>query len=130
MTKAILINAKAQTVTQVEVGEGIQDIYKHLNCHTFDVVNLGCSVGCYVDDEGLLKAAYIDDDGEKHNMNGFRFKGKDTPIMGNGLIMGTNNEGESVDSPVSVEQITNVLTFVEYDKPEDRPQPHMEFVAC
>ena len=129
MTKAILINAKAKTVTQVEVGEGIQDIYKHLECHTFDVVNLGRGVGCYVDDESLLKTAYIDDDGVKHNMNGFSFAGMDTPLMGNGLIMGSNDEGESIDSPISVEQVARVLTFVEYDKPEERPEPQMSFSA-
>jgi len=123
MKKAILINSQAKTVTVVEVGEGIDDIYKHLDCRAFDVVNLGENVDCYVDDEGLLKEGYIDDDGKKHNMNGFSF-GKNPVIMGNGLILGLNNEtGESIDAPVTVEQVEYLLTFKEFDKPEDRPEP-------
>ena len=128
MTRAILIDAKNKTVTVVEKGEGIQDIYKHLGCDTFDLVRLGRGVDCYIDDEGLLKEAYIDEDGTKHNMNGFSFPGFAQPIMGNGLIMGSDEEGESIDSPVSVGQVKAVLTFVEYDRPEDRPEPHIEFI--
>jgi hypothetical protein len=128
MKTALLIDSTAKTVTEVEVGEGIEDIYKHLGCSCFDIVNLGGGVDCYVDDEGLLKNGYIDEDGTKHNMTGFVFDGGNV-LMGNGLIMGHNEEGESVDSPVQVADITAVMTFVEYDRPEDRPQPQMGFMA-
>jgi hypothetical protein len=129
MTKALLINSIEKTVTLVEVGEGIQDIYKYLDCQTFDVVRLGGGVDCYIDDEGLLKNGYVDDDGVKHNMTGFIFKGMAQPIMGNGLVMGHNAEGESVDCPVSVEMVTGVMNFVEYDNPDDRPEPFVEFMS-
>ena len=126
--KAILIDAVNKTVTEVEKGEGIQDIYKHLKCDTFDVVGLGGGVDCFVDDEGLLKEGYVDEDGTKHNMHGFRLRGYDQVLMGNGLILGHNGEGETIDSPVTVKQVQEVVTFVEYDRPEDKPQPFMQVV--
>ena len=55
MTKAILIDSTNKTITEVEKGEGIEDIYKYLNCSTFTVVGLDKNVDCFVDDEGLLK---------------------------------------------------------------------------
>jgi len=125
MKKAILINAKAKTVTVVEIGEGIDDIYKHLECRAFDIVGVEENVDCYVDDEGLLTTGYIDDDGEKHNMNGFKLPScGDSVLMGNGLVLGCNPEtGDSVDCPVTVEQVEKVVTFVEYDNPDNRPEP-------
>jgi len=129
MTKAILIDVVAKTITEVEKGEGIQSIYDHLKCDTFDVVGLGGGVDCYVDDEGLLKTPYIDDEGIKHNMNGFTFKGMGNVLMGNGLILGHNEEGESIDSPVNIEQVKEIVTFVEYDNPANRPEPQIGFIA-
>ena len=129
MKKAILVDSATKTITEVEVGSGIQDIYKHLNCDTFDIMRLGGGVDMYLDDEGLLKNSWIDKDGTKHNMVGIQLRGVGQVVMGNGLIMGHNEEGDSVDSPVSVAQVEAVVTFVEYDNPNDRPQPHMEFIS-
>jgi len=132
MKKAILIDSQKKTVTEVEVGEGIQDIYKHLNCQAFDAVDLDENVTCYVDDEGLCKDAYIDDDGVKHNMHGFTLIkfGEDSILMGNGLVLGLDPEtGESIDSPLSVEQVTKLLIFKEFDKPEARPQPQIQVIS-
>jgi len=130
MKKAIRIDSKNKTITEVEIGDGIQDIYKHVGCDTFTVVNLGGGVDLYVDDEGLLKNAWVDKDtGEKHNMTGIQIQGYPQVLMGNGLVMGHNEEGESVDCPVSKEQVEAVVTLVEYDNPDDRPQPQMTFIS-
>jgi len=126
MKKAILLDSVNKEVRTVEVGEGIEDIYAHLNCRTFDVVGLSGGADMYVDDEALLKTSYVDEDGVKHNMNGLKIM--DQFVMGNGLIMGHNEEGESVDSPVTDDQVREVVTFVEYDNPEDCPQPQMGFM--
>jgi len=129
MKKAILINSQEKTITEVEVGEGIQDFYKHLDCRTFDVVSLEKNVSCYIDDEGLLKNAYIDEEGVKHNMHGLSFA-QGSVIMGNGLILGFNPEtGDSTDSPLTIEQVEKLVTFVEYDNPEDRPQPFAQVTS-
>lgn len=129
MKKAILINSKEKTITEVEVDEGIQDIYKHLECQTFDVVGLGDDADCYVDDEGLMKDAYVDSDGIKHNMHGFS-TAPNSVIIGNGLVLGVDHEtGESIDSPLSIEQVKELVTFEEYDNPEDRPQPFVQVTS-
>ena len=129
MKKAILINVKEKTITEVEVGEGIQDIYKHLECQTFDVVGFGDDADCYVDDEGLMKNAFIDMDGIKHNMHGFS-PAPNSVIIGNGLVLGVDHEtGESTNSPLTIEQVEKMVTFVEYDNPEDRPQPFVHVTS-
>ena len=93
--KAILINAKANTVRFVEVGE-YTDIYKHCGYETFTTVSLGGGETLYVDDEGLMNGTDF----------GFELEGYDHPLMGNGLILGCNlNNGESVDTALSLEDV-------------------------
>lgn len=128
MRTAILLDSQKKTITEVEVGEGIDDIYKHLKCSTFDVVSIQEGVDMFVDDESLLKEAYIDENGNKHNMTGIKIHGYSQVIMGNGLLMGIDNKGESVNCPVPVSEVESKITFVEYDNPDDRPQPFMDAI--
>ena len=124
--KAVLIDAVNKAVKVVEIGEGIDDYYKYLNCRTFDVVSCGGGVDLYIDDEGLIKNAWVDEDGTKHNLHGFKLPGMANVLMGNGIVMGHDpNTGESLPCPVPVEAVKAVVEFVEYDSPEDRPQPQM-----
>ena len=55
--RAILYNPKKKTFEEVEIGKGLEDYYKFLECRTFDVqTNMikGFQVSCYVDDEGTF----------------------------------------------------------------------------
>jgi hypothetical protein len=128
MTKGIMLDAVAKTITEVEVGD-FRDIQSKVGCDAFGIIDLGAGADYYYDDEGLLKNAYVDDDGVKHNMHGIQIKGYPQVIMGNALILGHDDMGESVDCPVPVAAVEGVVTFVEYDNPEDRPQPSMQFFA-
>lgn len=86
--KAILIDAVNKTVSEVYTTE-YTDIYKHL-----DNDNSPFTVACtlpngdavFVDDEGLLKS---DLDA------GFVLEPYNRPLIGNGLIMGCDEEGET-----------------------------------
>jgi len=128
MVKAIQIDVQNKTINEVE-SEGLQDIYKHLNCQAFDVVNMSADVDCYIDDEGLLKSGYIDEDGVRHNLSGFKV-GDSNVLMGNGLLVGVPNmEGESTDCPITKEIVEQMITFVDFDREEDRPQPSIEFMS-
>lgn len=131
MTKAILLDSMNKEISKVELEEGIENIYKFLgeNVRCFDVVRLDEGVTMFVDDEALLKEAYIDDEGTKHNMTGIKIRNFPQVIIGNGLIVGDNKEGETVDCPVSKAQVETIISFVEYDNPNDRPQPFMNFVS-
>jgi hypothetical protein len=127
MIKAIQIDVQNKEINEVEKNS-LQDIYKYVNCQTFDVVYLSDELDCYVDDESLIKAGYIDEDGTRHNLSGFKIQ--ETLIMGNGLIVGTvDDEGDTTDCPISKEEVEKMVTFVDFDREEDRPQPFMQFIS-
>lgn len=129
MVRAILLDSTNKEIREVNLGSELSDIYNLLGegVRCFDAVNLGGNVCMYIDDEGLLKEAYVDEDGTKHNMNGIKIRGLEQVFMGNGILVGTGSEGDTIDVPVSVSQVEDVVTFVEYDNPEDRPEAQMTF---
>jgi len=130
MKKGVLIDAVNKTVTDVEVEDGIDAIYEKIQANNFDVVDIADNATLYVDGEALCKQAYIDEDGTKHGLHAFSFDGISQVMMGHGLILGFDAKtGESVDSPFNAENIEGYITFCEYDRPEDRPQPFMQFFS-
>ena len=126
--KGIMINSVAKTITEVDVGD-CADIQTKLDCRCFTVVRMSRNLDLYVDDEGLLKDGYVDEDGTRHNLNGFKLYGYSQLLMGHGLVLGTDESGESVDCSCTVDQVSGVIRFVELDNPADKPQPQMTFVA-
>ena len=98
--KAYLINAEARTITEVTVGP-YTDIYPLLGCDTFTCVGLEDEDTLYVDDEGLLKP----------QMHFIMYEGYPEPLAGNGLVMGTDSEGESIDPKMSLEDLKSRVTF-------------------
>lgn len=107
MKKAILIDVVAKTVTKTEIGE-YTDIYTKIGngCNCFCCpVDFENGDSLYSDDEGLLHeeihGAYIFDDW-------------DYPLVGNAIILGTDEEGESVDCKSTINEIRSRITF--YDQ--------------
>jgi hypothetical protein len=92
--KAILIDAKTNSVTLVEVGE-YTDIYKHCGYETFTCVGLGNGETLYVDDEGLINGTDF----------GFYIEGYEGLLMGNGLILGSTASGDSKSTALSVHEV-------------------------
>ena len=97
--KGILINPKDKTVTKVELqknanGSCIADIYRLIGCSTFACpVEFPNGDSLYCDDEGLLK----------NELEGcFMFSDWNTPIVGNALILGTDDDGYSVNAKTSI----------------------------
>ena len=89
--KAVLINAKDQTVTDVEYDGNWKSISKLIDCNLFAVAP-GCPDGddLYVDEEGLLT---VNEDSVWFQVPWFP-----EPLVGSGLILGLNREtGESED---------------------------------
>jgi len=89
--KAILIDSINREVKEVEIGKGIDEMYKFLQCECFTIASyLDKQDAIFVDDEGL--------------MNGtdsfFTYEGAHQPFAGNGLIMGCDDMGESEDCKV------------------------------
>ena len=109
MKKAILINVKEETITEVIVtkdlkGSQLQSIYGLLGCNLVDIVNVGEN-DIYVDDEGLLSL--------DNNSKLFSYKGHYQPLAGNGLIMGyDNNTGDSIDVTITLDEVKKNVKFL------------------
>jgi len=101
--RAILIDPVAETVMEVEHNGDYRNIYDLIDCETFTVVGIDNDDAIYVDDEGLLK------DDPKHF---FMFSGYAQPLAGKGLILGTDEEGNSVSPIISIEEVIERVTFV------------------
>jgi len=102
--KAILINVKDQSITEVEHDNTLDNIYELLNCRTFDVVRIDEVDSIYIDDEGL----YVEDQlffeygGDVHAVR----------VAGNGLILGVDDEGNSTSPTVTLEEVQGRVGFL------------------
>ena len=99
--KAILIDPFAETVEVVDYSGNWEDIGDLLECRWFDVVRIDDSETLYVDDEGLYA----------ENQRFFTWDGY-KPLAGRGLILGTDEEGESIDTDMELEDVEKLVTFL------------------
>jgi hypothetical protein len=109
---AIKIDVVNQKVSQVNIGDELNDIYEQISneCTTFTCVyGLDTADVIYADDEALLKSI----------QGGFMLHSMTYPIVGNGLVLGTNLEGESVSPEVSVGFIEENITWLDKSTAED-----------
>ena len=117
MMQAILIDTPNQTIEIVDYSGDYKDIYALLGCDLFTTVYLE-GVGedtLYVDDEGL----YVE------NQVFFGIAGCPQPLAGRGLILGTDDEGDSTDCTSSLDTIKKMVTWLEQGMTS--PRPVMEF---
>jgi hypothetical protein len=85
--KAYLIDPFARTVTQVEYSGDYKEISALIGCQLFDAVRIGANGDTiFVDDEGLLNGP----------TEFFKHSSYPSPLAGKGLVLGTDDEGESV----------------------------------
>lgn len=105
MTKGILIDAKAKTITEVEVGD-YKDIQAKIVCDCFTLVSLPKNEDLFIDDEGLL------------TMNAdtpffFHADYPHQPLAGNGLIMRSSPKtGKSLNTKETVEAVKAKVRFM------------------
>jgi hypothetical protein len=105
MKKGILINVNDKSFTEVEVGE-YTDIYKHLGCELFDVVNVDENNDVYVDEEGLLNLT--------PESKFFVIDGFPQPLCGHGLVLGIDQEtGDSVNTSIKIDELKKMVTFMD-----------------
>ena len=100
--KAMLIDPATRSVTPVEYHGDFREIYKHLNCDTFDVAYVtidGHDLDIYVDDEGLFNPTHF-----------FTGKGFHNPLAGRGLVFGrVDDEGENTSFPDGCNLADNII---------------------
>ena len=115
--KAILIDVKTQEIKEVEHDDKIQNIYDLIDCRAIDVVIIDDVNGIFVDDEGILKDnLYFE----------YSSSGRVFQLAGNGLILGVDDEGNSISPTLTVEDVEGKVNFL----PEGfTVEPYMEFRA-
>ena len=101
--KAFLIDPEKRTITEVDYDGHHKSIYKLIGADLFDTVRLSGSDVIFVDDEGLMK----------NPQHFFKLDGLTSPLAGKGLVLGTNNRGESISPKlVLLEDLQRWVTFI------------------
>jgi uncharacterized Fe-S cluster-containing protein len=119
--KAIFINARERKVEEITLEKGIENIYKVIGygCELFTVPSiLDNQDGLFIDDEGVFEGHSHDD--ESDESFGFAWDvspeagtfDKYFPICGNGVLIGCDDEGESVDVKTTLEEVKKRVKFV------------------
>lgn len=88
---AVLIDPATRSITEVEYDGDYKSIYKLIGASCFDVVRIDRDDTIFVDDEGLLN-------GKGMRTGFFVYGNYPQPLAGKGLVLGTDEEGESVST--------------------------------
>ena len=107
LVKGLLIDPKEKTITEVQHDTAdYKEIYKLIDCEPspFTIVHIGDGRDViFVDDEGLFKdPRYF-----------FTIAGYPQPIAGKGLVLGGNEEGETISAEITLEDLKKVIGFTE-----------------
>ena len=108
--KAILIDPVREQVTEVEYNGDYRHIYElltddenELDCCTFDVIRIDDREAIFVDDEGLLKMPrYF-----------FKYEGYGQPLAGRGLVLGNDDEGETIATKLTADAVRARVAFTQ-----------------
>jgi len=100
MMRAILIDPFTQTIEEVDYSGDYKDIYGLIQCELFSTVYC-LEDTLFVDDEGL----YVKD------QRYFKVAGYPQPLAGRGLLLGTNEEGDSVDATAKLSVLEKVIEW-------------------
>ncbi len=102
--KAVLINVERQDILEIDLQEGLQNIYKAIgnNCDNIEApivfdskTHFGNALYC----DGEIRFREDDIKG------GFTLENWAYPILNNALIVGTNEHGEDIDHDCDIEDL-------------------------
>lgn len=99
----ILINATDKTIKTVQV-DGLEEMCKALGCERVDRAAIGEK-----DDTDL----WVDDEGLYNSKDFFYYEGLHQPFAGNGLILGANEEGDTVSTKLTLEEVKKYVRFLD-----------------
>jgi hypothetical protein len=107
--KAIKINVQDKSFSIVNVNK-LEDYYREIGngCHTFAVpITFDNLDSIYCDDEGLYN----------ENIGAFVMSGWQYPLVGNAVVVGTDEEGNSVDVKTTIDWLKQRVKFIDKDSP-------------
>jgi hypothetical protein len=104
MLKAIKIDSERQELSVVNVPNGLESIYKLIGCSMIESATYIGNDCVYVDEEGIFN---------NRGMIAFAFevKGGHQPFLGNGLVVGTDAEGNTISPEITIEQLRPMISF-------------------
>jgi hypothetical protein len=103
--KAILINPKQKTITEIQIDGSLEGYYRALECEVFTVPTyLKNGDALYADDEGLFKEELYGTDVSAFFPGG--------PLVGNLLVVGTTKDGDSEDCKSTVGYVSSQIRFL------------------
>lgn len=106
--RAVLINSTEKTVTDIEISETntLQDWYKAIGCSMVEVAT-------YINDDN--DSVLVDEEGAMGVMNNdtvfFEYDGAHQPFCGNGLVVGVDDEGNSVSCHITALEVAEKVSF-------------------
>lgn len=101
--RAILINPTGKAISTVNYDGNFRSIYRLLGCDTFTTLQVSPQTTLFLDDEGLLKA---------NPGPFFAWKGYPQPLAGNGLLLDTDEVGESVACTMALADVVASVSWV------------------
>jgi hypothetical protein len=110
--RAVLINVHNRSIYEVEVNDGLKDIYKHIGC---DLIDVACNL--HEGPEDTADSLYVDDEGLCNEGNPvFEFKLPEweaaRTFAGNGLVLGVDfSTGESIDAGIGIVKLANYVNW-------------------
>ncbi len=107
--RAILINPELKEITEIEVSGDYEEICKVISCDTFSCpFTYDNNDYLYCDYVGLFK----------HQKGGIIMKNWYYPILGKMLVLGTDENGESVDAKSDIKFFTDRITWLNESQAE------------
>lgn len=114
--RGILIDPFEKTITEVEVSKGIDAIYAAIKAEIFTIVMLNPKDTLFIDDEGLFVP--------KQEQEYWNWHGANQPYAGRGLILATDEWGESIGTTMDSEKVRIMVDFL--DKEDIDPEAYLE----
>lgn len=113
MLKAFLIDPEKEMIRPVIYNGDYKEIYTYIDCDCFTVVQID-DVNCiYVDDNGLLNnPRYF-----------FTIKGYAQPLANKGLVLGTDEDGETIGTTLTFNWLVKNIGFQELSVAGFQPLP-------
>ena len=103
MLLTILIDPFLNQITEELITQDYHDIYKLIDCRTFDAVRINDQRdSVFFDDEGLYKP----------DQQFFLIEGYPQPLAGKGLIIGCDETGESKDAKITLHEAREKIIFL------------------
>ena len=114
--RGILIDPFSKTIEEVDTTGKLPEIYSMLGVELITIVHIGESDVLFLDDEGL----FVPRDEQEY----FYWSGSNQPYAGKGLIIGTDEEGDSTDAEIDLEEVKQRVRWL--DKTMFDPEDFIE----